>query len=498
MEKDPEKFSSHGRDVSESIIESDSIRDTHSSSRWPLAKQLLNMGVEYRGIHPVPLDERVDTQFNKIFFIWLSGNLNILSFSAGSLGPVAFGLGLRDSCLVILFFNLLCSIPPAYLSTWGAKLGMRQMCLSRFTFGYYGVMIPSVLALMGGCGFCILNCILGGQALASVSDGNLSWSVGIVIIALISLFVSFCGLRVLGWYERVAWFPVLIVFLVATGVGGKHFSNPPPEFPATAPAVLSFAATIAGFTITWATFSADYTAYFHPSVSSWRIFTYSYLGLNLPTIAIQCLGAAAAISAPSVPDWNAGYADGNVGGLVAAMLHPVGGFGKFLTVLLSLSVTANNAPTIYSLCLGFQTFIPPLVVVPRYVFSVLATAIVIPLSIVGQHKFYSTLSNFLGLIGYWAGAYVTALMIEHLYFHRGDFASYDLKAWNVPARLPLGLAALGAGILSFGLVIPCMDQVWFVGPIAKTTGDLGFEMAMTVTALLYIPLRTLEKNWRGI
>jgi hypothetical protein len=36
-------------------------------------------------------------------------------FSSGTLGPVAFGLGLRDSCLVILFFNLLCAIPPAYL-----------------------------------------------------------------------------------------------------------------------------------------------------------------------------------------------------------------------------------------------------------------------------------------------------------------------------------------------------------------------------------------------
>lgn len=80
------------------------------------------------------------------------------------------------------------------------------------------------------------------------------------------------------------------------------------------------------------------------------------------------------IAADVVPDWEAGYADGNVGGLVEAMLHPVGGFGKFLTVLLSLSVTANNAPTIYSLCLGSQTFIPPLVVVPRWVFSIVATA----------------------------------------------------------------------------------------------------------------------------
>jgi purine-cytosine permease-like protein len=36
-------------------------------------------------------------------------------FSAGTVGPVVFGLGLRDSCLVILFFNLLCAALPAYL-----------------------------------------------------------------------------------------------------------------------------------------------------------------------------------------------------------------------------------------------------------------------------------------------------------------------------------------------------------------------------------------------
>jgi hypothetical protein len=36
-------------------------------------------------------------------------------FASGTLGPVTFGLGLRNSCLVILFFNLLCSVPPAYL-----------------------------------------------------------------------------------------------------------------------------------------------------------------------------------------------------------------------------------------------------------------------------------------------------------------------------------------------------------------------------------------------
>ncbi len=80
------------------------------------------------------------------------------------------------------------------------------------------------------------------------------------------------------------------------------------------------------------------------------------------------------MSAPLIPNWNVGYADGNVGGLINAMLSPVGKFSKVLMVLLSLSVTANTSPTIYSMGMAIQTLIPPLMVVPRYVFSVFVTA----------------------------------------------------------------------------------------------------------------------------
>jgi purine-cytosine permease-like protein len=96
------------------------------------------------------------------------------------------------------------------------------------------------------------------------------------------------------------------------------------------------------------------------------------------------------------------------------------------------------------------------------------------------------------------GAWVSAICVEHLYFRKGNFAHYDTRAWNVPSQLPLGAAALGACTLSFALVIPSMSQVWYTGPIARTTGDIGFEMAVAVTTLLYIPLRHLENRWRGV
>ncbi|KAF8908581.1 NCS cytosine-purine permease [Gymnopilus junonius] len=457
---------------------------------------MLTLGVESRGVAPIPVDERVGHPYSKIFFVWFSMNFNILSFSAGTLGPI-FGLDLRTSCLTILFFNLLCCFPPAYLSTWGPKLGMRQMIISRYSFGYYGVIVPCIFNLIGMIGFSILNCILGGQALASVSSDNLSWTVGIVVIAVVSLLVSFCGYTVLNWYERLAWIPVLITFIITLGVGGKHLSSPPPMAPITASAVLSFASTLAGFSITYSGMASDFTSYFRPNVSSWKLFFSSYFGLLLPIVTIQCLGAAVVVAAPYVPDWDVGYAGGDVGGLLESVLHPVGNFGKFLTVLLSLSVAGNIAATFYSISINIQVFVPALMVVPRYVFSFVAAAIVVPISIVGAHRFYTALTNFLGLIGYWASAYIGIVLVEHFIFRKNDPARYDMNVWNVPRHLPSGIAAIAAGVLSFGLVIPSMDQVWFVGPIAKTTGDIGFELAFAVSAILYLPFRWLDIRLRG-
>ncbi|PPQ78416.1 hypothetical protein CVT25_011891 [Psilocybe cyanescens] len=479
-------------------VEVDGASSTDDKTRlgW-LTRKLLTWGVESRGISPVPLDERVGHPFSKIFFVWFSMNFNILSFSAGTLGPVVYGLGLRDSCLTILFFNLLCCAPPAYIGTWGPKLGMRQMIITRYSFGYYGVIVPCIMNLISMIGFSILNCILGGQALASVSSHNLSWTVGIVVIAIISLLVSFCGYNVLNWYERVAWIPVLITYVITMGVGGKHLSNPPSTVPVTASTILSFASTLAGFAVTYSSLSSDFTSYFPPKTSSWKLFFSAYLGFLIPIVSIQCLGAAVVSSVSNVPHWEESYAGGNVGGLLEAILSPVGNFSKFLTLLLSLSVAANIAGTFYSISINIQVFIPALVVVPRYVFSFVATAIVVPISIVGAHRFYDTLVNFLGIIGYWASAYVAIVMIEHLFFRKNDPSRYDKDVWDVPKRLPSGLAAIAAGVASFGVVIPSMHQVWFVGPIARSTGDIGFEVAFAATVILYFPFRWFEIRWRG-
>ncbi|KAJ7151151.1 permease for cytosine/purines, uracil, thiamine, allantoin-domain-containing protein [Mycena filopes] len=483
---DPEKSASFG------------TREPGEKGGHTWQRRLLEWGVEARGIRPVSVEERTDPQYSKIFFIWFSASFNLLPFSTGSLGPIAYGLSLRDSSLIILFFNLLCCLPPGYLSTWGPKLGLRQMVQARYSFGYFGVIAPVLLNLIGMTGFCILDCILGGQTLAAVADGNLSWSIGIVIIAVVSLLVSFCGWKVLHWYERIAWIPVVVIFLIAVGLGGKNFQHiPPAAEPATPQTILSFAAVIAGFVLTWSPLASDFSCYMKPDAPSKRIFVYSYLGLVLPTVALQLFGALIGACLAGVPAWQAGYETGDVGGILNAMLSPAKGFGKFLTVLLALSVMGNVAATFYSISLNMQILMPVLVVVPRYVFSIIATCIVIPLSIVGAHSFYTTLSNFLGLIGYWASAFIAIVLEEHFIFRKGSSTHYNLAHWNQARMLPSGVAALVAAACGIGIAIPSMAQVWYTGPIAETTGDIGFELAFLVVMVVYPPLRLLEIRIRG-
>ncbi len=166
-------------------------------------------------------------------------------------------------------------------------------------------------------------------------------------------------------------------------------------------------------------------------------------------------------------------------------------------MLLALSVTGNVAISMYSVSLNLQMLLPVFTKIHRFFFILAVIAIMIPLAITAAREWETSLENFLALIGYWAGCFDAVLLLEFLVFRRMDWASYDHAIWNVGRKLPSGIAALGASICSMGLVIPGMAEVWYTGPIAETTGDIGFEMAFVVTAICYLPFRWLEIKLRG-
>ncbi|TFK91640.1 purine-cytosine permease [Polyporus arcularius HHB13444] len=456
---------------------------------------LARWGIETNGIDPVLPGDRKDTRLYQMFFVWFSANVNILSFGTGTAGPAFFGLGLRDSLLILLVVDLICCAIPAYFAVFGPKLGMRSMVLARYSWGYYGSIIPSAFTVFSMQGFLILNCIIGGQTLASVSD-RLNDTLGIVIIGVISLVVTFFGYKVIHWYETVAWIPAVIAFIVMLGIGGKHLgSNIPPGPPASADAILSYATTVGSSVISWCMMTPDYGVYHTSKASSTRVFLYSYAGFLTASLVAHMLGAAFAAAAPAVPSWEAGFDNGNsVGGLVEAVLSPAGGFGKFLTVLIALFIPSACAPTMYTFASSFMTIHAWFARVPRYVYTVVSEAILIPVAIVGAVHFYDTFVDILNVIGYWSTIFAAIIIVEHLVFRKNDWARYDLSQWCKPRELPLGLAAIMAFLCACGIIVPCMAQVWYTGPIANAgTGDIGIIVGFVLAAVVYPAFRVVEQ-----
>lgn len=76
--------------------------------------------------------------------------------------------------------------------------------------------------------------------------------------------------------------------------------------------------------------------------------------------------------------------------------------------------------------------------------------LIVPLAIAGATSFVNSLESFMNVLGAWLSIYATVFVAEHLVFRKNSFAEYDLDAYDDPTRMPLGLAALGAGC--FGAV----------------------------------------------
>ncbi|THH30554.1 hypothetical protein EUX98_g3626 [Antrodiella citrinella] len=462
---------------------------THFLTRW---------GVETNGVDPIPAEDRTDPKLFQIFFVWFSANMNVLALGTGAAGPAFFGMGVKQSLLILLIVDLISCAVPAYFAVFGPKLGTRSMVTARFSWGYYGAIIPSALTVFSMQGFLILNCIVGGQMLASVSP-HLNDTLGIVIIGVISFCVTFCGYKVIHLYESVAWIPNVIAFIVMLGLGGKHLTNAPPPAPLTAASIITFATTTSSSVISWCMMTPDYGVYHNSRASSMRVFIYTYLGFFTASLTAHYLGAIFAACAGNVPSWEAGFDNGNnVGGLIRAVLHRAGGFGDFLTVILALSIPSACAPTMYTFGTSLMTIGTWFNRIPRYVFMVVSMAILIPVAIVGATHFYDTFVDILSIIGYWSAVFAVIVILEHVIFRHNNWSYYDVSDWNQPSKLPVGIAATMSFLCAVGIIVPCMSQAWYTGPIAKMgTGDLGILTGSVVALITYPPFRWLEKRLTG-
>lgn len=458
--------------------------------------------VEQRGIERVPNNERTDTSYVNIGSMWLAANMVVSSFAIGVLGNALFFLGFVDAMLVVIFFNLLGVMTVCYFSSMGPVFGLRQMVLTRFWFGWWGAKFIACLNVLACIGWSAANAIVGAQLLNAVNRDVPGYA-GILIIAACTFVVTFFGYKVVHAYEFWSWIPTFIVFLIVLGLfahSGDFRNIPMGVGRSEMGNVLSFGATVFGFATGWTSYAADYTVYQPADRSRVKVFFATWVGLVVPLVFTEMLGVAV-FTATSINNGNnkymAGYQASGNGGLLGAVLDPLGGFGKFCLVILALSIIANNCPNIYSVSLTLQVLGRWTQRVPRFVWVFIASCVYIAIAIPGYSHFEIVLQNFMDLIAYWLAIYSGIGLADHFVF-RHDIKGYRPEHYDKPEKLPVGIAALTAFGFGVAGMITGMSQTWWVGPMALHAGqapyggDVGFELSFAFAFVSYCILKPIE------
>ncbi|HEY6539452.1 MAG TPA: cytosine permease [Ktedonobacteraceae bacterium] len=460
-------------------------------------------GLETHGIERVSPNTRTHVRIFDNFTMWLGANLVISTIALGTLANFAFGLGFWDSVASIVVFNALGVLPVAFFSTLGPKLGLRQMTITRFSFGWVGGIIMAFFNVAACIAWSAVNVIVGSQLVVSLSNGAIPLWAGIIVIAALTTLVSIYGYRYVHRYERWAWIPMAIMFLIMFIVGAPHFAIiATPGFSlAEVASFITFGGAVYGFATGWSSYAADYNVNQPENTRPSRVFWLTFLGVFVPCVLLETLGMVFTTGIGNVAAWKAGFGStGDVGGLLSAVVSPLGGFGKFLLVLLALSIVANNIPNDYSLGLSVQVFGKAFQQVKRYIWTLIGAVIYIIIAIIGSQNFAATLQSFLLDVAYWLGGYAIILVLEHFVFRRGR---YNVDDWNTPSRLPLGWAAIVAIIAGLVGGLLGADQLNFQGFITRHINqpngiDLGFEFSVLLAGVVYLILRTIEiRNARG-
>lgn len=189
-------------------------------------------------------------------------------------------------------------------------------------------------------GWNAINSISGAAVLHAVSDGRFPIWAGVIVICVAVWVICVLGITWIHRLNTFIWIPPLIVWCVAAGTGASQLTGEDHsrlQGSDKAAAILTFMALIFSFSVSWVNCAADYNVRMPKDTPRWQIFGATYVGISVPTVLVQTLGAALYTGTITNTAWKEAYTASSIGGLLKMALEPAGGFGKFLMVLAALS-----------------------------------------------------------------------------------------------------------------------------------------------------------------
>ncbi|GAA5911571.1 hypothetical protein JCM8208_005680 [Rhodotorula glutinis] len=477
-----------------------------------LSRHLKTLGVETRSLERVPEDQRDELPFWRLALrqtqFWFSVNLSFSCLATGYLGSLYYTLDFKTSLAVIYLGVALGCAVSATMATLGPKTGLRTMAIARFAGGFPGTAFMTLVNAIVQICYSISTAIVGGQALRAINGCSLV--VGIVVLTVVVFVLCVFGYKHVHHWERWAWIGSFIIYCIVLGLGSRgnydvnRLTPTMDEGRELTGDVLSFLGIMFSVGSGWTSIAADYNITVPASTPSWIIWCSTWIGMYLP-IVFTC-SVSATFMALSKPDYVTAFEEDSLGGVVGHILiQNVGGFGKFLMVLLAFSTVSAQIPNCYSGALCIQAIHPVLLKIPRILFVVLFTAIYLACALAGREHLSEIVSNFAAILAYYTAFLAVIVFVEVFWFRRKNGPLGAKTNWDDVAdfrKLPPGIACCASIACTIPVVVMGMAATWYVGPIALAIakpygGDLGFEISAGVSLVTYPIFRYAEIRYFG-
>lgn len=447
-------------------------------------------GLETRSIDYVPTNER----HGKVWHLgplWFAGNAQLATLAIGAAG-VAGGLSFSWSMIAIVIGLLIGTLFMAFHSAQGPKLGLPQMIQSRPQFGYYGALLPVIVAVLLFIGFNVFNTQIAEQAVAQTLNVNVT--AGAIIICALAYVWAIFGYRLIHVFCQWASVLFIVVFAIF-GIGLAVAVHLPAGFYSLGtfkgdPFLLELG-IILSYQLTWAPYVSEYSRYLPRSSTTASTFWWTYIGSGIGILWLAGLGDFLAAAYPKITESvSAIHTAGNAffhgwGFIVLLCSYPgliaVIGLNMYSGGLATLTMIDSIKPIKPTLTLRLVaiTFI-----------AVAGTALA--LSIPGT--FLTNFSSFLTIILYFMIPWTAVNLVDFFFVRKGNYAireifkpngMYHRWGWR-------GLVAYWAGFLA---MTPFMSTTLYTGVVAEKLGggDISPFIGFPVAAILYAVLcRSLD------
>ncbi|HYT29381.1 MAG TPA: cytosine permease [Actinomycetota bacterium] len=446
--------------------------------------------VDAHSIEPIPGYDRDSTGWQQAW-IWAGANIAPINWVLGALG-IILGLGLVETILIIVIGNIIGCAIFASLTVMGHKTGVNQMVLSRSAFGRRGGYLSSWMQFLMTMGWIGVNTyfpvLLAIGILGHFGIHGTFWIKFLVItgIMIVQVGIGVYGFYLIRTFEKytvpftLAIFALMSILawsrhgvvnwhLKTTLTGAAHFSS-----------ITGLMTAIGvGWGISWVTWASDYSRFVPTSVSSKKVFWYSYLGMFIPTVWLAILGATIASNNASTDP--------------AKLVSSV--FGGVIAVLVMLMVLhgpiATNILNVYSSALAA---VSAGIKASRMALALLAGVVGYAVTLYFVHapsfadSFDSWMAGLVLWMSPWAGVVLAdfylvrrqKVEVEELYAEP-DRSAYGDVNWVGIWAFVIGLA--GGWLFEFGLVTPLQ------GLISKHLlkgADLSWLVGFVLAAAVYV------------